>query len=40
MFFVPQKRNIDLKPTYVDGKFMEIDTYNEYKIAKSIFSKN
>ncbi len=33
------KRKIDLKPTYVNGKFMEIDTYNDYKIAKVIFSK-
>ena len=32
------KRKIDLKPTYVNGKFMEIDTYNDYKIAKAIFS--
>lgn len=34
------KRKIVLKPTYVAGKFMEIDTYNDFKIAKAIFSKN
>ena len=32
------KKKIDIQPTYVDGKFMEIDTYNDFKIAKKIFN--
>lgn len=31
-------RNYIIKPTYVYGKYMEIDTYNDYKIAKKIFN--
>jgi len=32
------KKNINIKPTYVNGKFMEIDTYNDFKIAKEMFN--
>ena len=32
------KKKIDIKPTYVDAKYMEIDTYNDYKIAKEMFN--
>ena len=32
------KRNINIKPTYVDAKYMEIDTYNDFKIAKEMFN--
>ncbi len=31
-------KNIIIKPTYVLGKYMEIDTYNDFKIAKEIFN--
>lgn len=31
-------KNIDIKPTYVDGKYMEIDTYNDFKIANKLFN--
>ncbi len=31
-------KNINIKPTYVVGKYMEIDTYNDFKIAKKIFN--
>jgi choline kinase len=34
------KKKMVLSPIYVDGKFMEIDTFNDFKIAKTIFSKN
>lgn len=30
-------KKIIIKPTYVLGKFMEIDTYNDFNIAKKIF---
>ena len=33
------KKRIDIKPTFVNGKYMEIDTFNDYKIAKEIFEK-
>ena len=33
------KKNINIKPTYFHGKYMEIDTLNDYKIAKEIFKK-
>lgn len=32
------KKKIDIKPTYVDAKYMEIDTYNDFKIAKEMFN--
>ena len=32
-------KKIIIKPTYVLGKFMEIDTYNDFNIAKNIFLK-
>ena len=32
------KKNINIKPTYVNGKYMEIDTYNDFKIAKEMFN--
>ena len=32
------KKNISIKPVYVNGKFMEIDTLNDYKIAKKMFN--
>jgi len=32
------KKNINIKPTYVNGKYMEIDTFNDFKIAKEIFN--
>ena len=32
------KKKIDIKPTYVDAKYMEIDTYNDFKIAKKMFN--
>ena len=31
-------KNINIKPTYVSGKYMEIDTYNDFKIAKDMFN--
>ena len=31
------KKKFDIKPTYVNGKYMEIDTYNDFKIAKKMF---
>ncbi len=31
-------KDIKIKPTYVNGKYMEIDTYNDFKIAKKIFN--
>ena len=31
------KKNFDIKPTYVIGKYMEIDTYNDFTIARKIF---
>lgn len=31
------KKNFNIKPTYVDGKYMEIDTYNDFTIARKIF---
>ena len=34
------KKNIYIKPTYVNGKYMEIDTYNDFKIAKEMFNEN
>ena len=32
------KKNINIKPTYVNGKYMEIDTFNDFKIAKEMFN--
>ena len=32
------KKKINIKPTYVSGKYMEIDTFNDYKIAKKMFN--
>ena len=32
------KKNINIKPMYVNGKYMEIDTYNDFKIAKEMFN--
>jgi choline kinase len=32
------KKNIIIKPIYVEGKYMEIDTYNDFKLAKKIFN--
>ena len=32
------KKNINIEPTYISGKYMEIDTYNDFKLAKRIFS--
>ena len=32
------KKNFDIKPTYVNGKYMEIDTFNDFKIAKKMFN--
>jgi len=32
------KKNINIEPTYVNGKYMEIDTYNDFKIAKEMFN--
>ena len=32
------KKNINIIPTYVNGKFMEIDTFNDYKIANQMFN--
>ena len=32
------KRKINIIPTYVSGKYMEIDTFNDYKIAMDMFS--
>lgn len=32
------KKKINIKPTYVNGKYMEIDTFNDFKIAKKIFN--
>ena len=32
------KKNIDIKPTYINGKYMEIDTYNDFIIAKEMFN--
>ena len=32
------KKNISIKPVYVNGKYMEIDTYNDYKLAKKMFN--
>ena len=32
------KKEINIKPTYVSGKYMEIDTFNDYKIAKQMFN--
>ena len=32
------KKKIDIKPTYVDAKYMEIDTHNDFKIAKEMFN--
>ena len=28
------KKNVSIKPTYVDGKYMEIDTYNDFTNSK------
>ena len=32
------KKNFNIKPTYVDGKYMEIDTYNDFTIARKMFN--
>jgi choline kinase len=32
------KKNINITPTYVNGKYMEIDTFNDYKIANQMFN--
>jgi len=31
------KYNIKLTPCFTKGRYMEIDTYNDYKIAREIF---
>ena len=31
------KKNFNIKPTFVNGKYMEIDTYNDFTIARKIF---
>ena len=31
------KKNINIEPTYISGKYMEIDTYNDFKLAKKMF---
>lgn len=31
------KKKFNIKPTYVNGKYMEIDTFNDFNIAKKIF---
>ena len=33
------KKKIKIYPCIVKGKFMEIDTYNDLKIAKKMFQK-
>ena len=30
-------KNFNIKPTFVNGKFMEIDTFNDFTIARKIF---
>lgn len=32
------KKNFNIKPIYVNGKYMEIDTYNDFNLAKKIFA--
>ena len=32
------KKKFNIKATYVNGKYMEIDTYNDFKIAKEMFN--
>ncbi len=32
------KKKIDIKPTYVNAKYMEIDTYNDFEIARKMFN--
>ncbi len=32
------KKNFNIIPTYVNGKYMEIDTYNDFNIARKIFN--
>jgi L-glutamine-phosphate cytidylyltransferase len=34
------KKNVSIMPTYVNGKYMEIDTYNDFIIAKKLFNEN
>ena len=31
------KKNINIEPTYIKGEYMEIDTYNDFKLAKEMF---
>ena len=34
------KKKIYIKPNFINGKYMEIDTYNDFKIAKEMFNEN